>query len=136
MMKIEIRDGQSGDAPGAALLIREAGDVLMDFLAGFRGRAATEDILRALWDVPGTRFSREAARIALADGEPAGLLVGYPREAMGGLDRGTGRALLSLRGLALATGILRHPVLTWRMSTLPEAEPGDWYGCVLATLEK
>ncbi|NLJ45953.1 MAG: GNAT family N-acetyltransferase [Treponema sp.] len=38
-------------------------------------------------------------------------------------------------GLALAAGILRHPLLTWRMSTLPEAEPGDWYVCVLATRE-
>lgn len=73
--------------------------------------------------------------IEIRDGEPAGLLVGYPRQAMAGLDFGTGRALLSLRGLALAAGVLRHPVLTWRMSTLPEAEPGDWYVCVLATRE-
>ncbi|HOX13781.1 MAG TPA: GNAT family N-acetyltransferase [Spirochaetia bacterium] len=135
MTEIEIRDGRPEDAPVAALLIREAGDRLMDFLAGFRGRAATEEVLEGLWNLPGTRFSREAARVALTDGEPAGILVGYPREAMAGLDLGTGRALLGLRGLALAAGVLRHPVLTWRMSTLPEAEPGDWYICVLATRE-
>ncbi len=136
MTEISVRDGLPGDAERAALLIREAGDRLMDFLAGFRGRAATEDVLRALWNVPGTRFSRESARVALAGGEAAGLLVGYPREAMAGLDLGTGRALLGLRGISLAAGVLRHPVLTWRMSTLPEAEPGDWYVCVLATREK
>ncbi|HRZ90325.1 MAG TPA: hypothetical protein P5117_12670, partial [Spirochaetia bacterium] len=114
MTEIEIRDGRPEDAPVAALLIREAGDRLMDFLAGFRGRAATEEVLEGLWNLPGTRFSREAARVALTDGEPAGILVGYPREAMAGLDLGTGRALLGLRGLALAAGVLRHPLLTWR----------------------
>jgi len=136
MREIAVRDGRPGDAETAARLIREAGDLLMDFLAGFRGRAETENVLEALWNVPGTRFSRESARVVLAEDKPAGLLIGYPRQAITGLDRGTGRALLSLGGFALASAVLRHPFLTWRMSTLPEAEPGDWYVCVLATLEK
>ena len=132
METIAIRPGLPEDAPQAARLMREAGDMLMDFLAGFRGRGATETVLADLWNVPGTRFSREQARVALVNGRPSGILIGYPQERMPALDRATGRALFSIQGWSFILRALRHPFLSWRMSSLPEAEPGDWYVCVLA----
>ena len=133
MERIEIRDGEPGDARIAARLEREAGSKLMDFLAGFRGRQATERLLAALWKKSGTRFSREYGRVARVEGRTVGLLVGYPKNLIAGLDRKTGRALLAVQGWLFILRALRHPVVTARMSYLPEAAAGDWYVCVLAT---
>lgn len=133
MESIDIRDGEPEDAGSAARLEREAGSRLMDFLAGFSGRQATERLLAALWEKSGTRFSREYGRVARIEGRTAGFLVGYPENLIAGLDLKTGRALLALQGWRFILRALRHPLVTVRMSSMPEAESGDWYVCVLAT---
>lgn len=134
MEEILIRDGVIDDAVVAGILMREAGGELMDFLGGGTSRAGTEATLAGLWRRGGNRFSCEHGRMAVIEGQTAGLLLGYPSDAMGRLDLGTGRGLFVLQGLAVAARALRHPFRTAALAFMPEAEPQEWYICVLATL--
>ena len=51
---------------------------------------------------------------------------------MSRLDLGTARQLLAEQGLSFALRALRHPFGSLALAALREAEPGDWYVCVLA----
>lgn len=128
-----IREGRPSDGPEAGYLIREAGDLIMDALTASRNREETDFALAELWRREENRFSFKHARVFEENGRPVGLTLGYPHDAMARLDSGTARQLLKLRGLRLLLAALRQPLLAWSLFNSQEAEPGDWYLCVLAT---
>ena len=78
-------------APLIPSLIRATGPISYDYQFGTRS-GFFEDIMGGSWRAPGTLYAHSVTRVALCDGEPAGIEIGfagpefYPlRDAMAGV---------------------------------------------------
>lgn len=94
--------------------------------------ALTGPRLTELWRRRGNRFSHQHARVYEEEGQPLGLALEYPFAEIARLDSGTVRGLFELIGLQFFFAMLKKPLLAWGLLSSREAEPGDWYLCVLA----
>jgi FAD/FMN-containing dehydrogenase/ribosomal protein S18 acetylase RimI-like enzyme/SAM-dependent methyltransferase len=79
---IRFVPAEPSQAAQLATLIYESSHELLDFMFG--GRARAEAALARLLKRPGGHFGHQFARVMLADGEVAGVVLGYDRKELSG----------------------------------------------------
>jgi len=121
MARNEIRDARPGDE--IAALLRLPAPVIWDRYAG--GRAAAERLLARLVPRPCHTVSFDCCLLALAGGEPVGVLAGYPRreEAL----RGRRFTTLSLPRLSPRQWPAAWAILRAGDDLRPRQRPDAWY---------
>jgi ribosomal protein S18 acetylase RimI-like enzyme len=131
-MELTIRPAAPGDARVAGVLINRAMGSLAESLLGARNPDEAAATLSRLFLRRHNRFSREFAVVAERDGEPVGIVLGYPAERMPRLELPTAWALLRTIGAVRFLRMLRAAV---PLRQLKEAQPGEYFLNTVAVLQ-
>lgn len=123
-----IRPARPADAAFGAEMILSTMGRLGEALLGGGDRGRALDVLRAFFVRDENRFSHRWAWIIEREGEPAGIVLGYPWELERQLSLGTGKQAWSIGGASL----LLH--LAWHSLPLAGVEEGGPGAFIIAHL--
>ena len=122
-----VRPATPEDAAACAELIYLPMGRVADFLFGFDDPAFARLVLARLLARRANRFSHEFADVAEAEGQVAGLLLGYPEHALAPMQLAMFRQLSVIYGWGQMLRFLRR---TLPLARLAEAEAGEF--CVFS----
>jgi len=127
--ELSIRPAKLTDLAPGAELVYSSMRRLADYLEGSGEPRVAKRIIARLFAQPHNRFSYEFADVAVADGDVAGLLLGFPGRLLGGVDRAMAPQLLEIMGLI---GFLRFVGRAIPLMRVKEATTDQYFISSLA----